>query len=320
MLEVALNIPFWLELAATVSGAIFGAMSAMRARYDLFGVCCIAIVVGLAGGMLRDVLLQNYGIYAFQNPNLIIACIIAGIVVFYFGKLVTYFDPAIDLLDNVSVALWAVIGTGKAMSAGLDLVPAVILGTMTANGGGIMRDICMNRECEAFKAGTLYVTAALIGCIAYYLIKQSHMIDAYAGIISVFVVLAVRYAAIFFGWRTKPPRDYSDSVIEPVKSVARRVTPLRGRTENGTTKRTSVRYNTKASKQAANKASKAAGQQTAAASHTTSAAGHTSTAANSSANVNSPAATQADVNPNNSAAQEQHTPQPQTPPTPESES
>ena len=243
MLEVALDIPFWLELAATLSGAIFGAMSAMRAQYDLFGTCCIAIVVGLAGGMLRDVLLQNYGIYAFQNPNLIIGCIVAGVVVFYFGKLVTYFDPAIDLLDNVSVALWAVIGTGKAMSAGLDLVPAVILGTMTANGGGIMRDICMNREPEAFKAGTLYVTAALVGCIAYYLIKQSHIIDAYAGIIGVFVVLAVRYAAIAFGWRTRPPRDYSDTVMAPVRSVARRVTPvtsamkrvapLRGRNESG---------------------------------------------------------------------------------------
>jgi uncharacterized membrane protein YeiH len=233
MLEVALDIPFWLELAATLSGAIFGAMSAMRAQYDLFGTCCIAIVVGLAGGMLRDVLLQNYGIYAFQNPNLIIGCIVAGVVVFYFGKLVTYFDPAIDLLDNVSVALWAVIGTGKAMSAGLDLVPAVILGTMTANGGGIMRDICMNREPEAFKAGTLYVTAALVGCIAYYLIKQSHIIDAYAGIIGVFVVLAVRYAAIAFGWRTRPPRDYSDTVMAPVRSVARRVAPLRGRNESG---------------------------------------------------------------------------------------
>ena len=66
MLEVALAIPYWLELAATISGAIFGALSAVRAKYDIFGVCCIAIVVGLAGGITRDILLQDYGIYAFQ--------------------------------------------------------------------------------------------------------------------------------------------------------------------------------------------------------------------------------------------------------------
>ncbi len=228
MLEVALTIPYWLELAATISGAIFGAMSAVRARYDIFGVCCIAIVVGLAGGILRDVLLQDYGIYAFQKPNLIIACIVAGVVVFYFGKLITYFDPAVDFLDNVSVALWAVIGTGKAVSAGLDLVPAVILGTMTANGGGIVRDICMNREPEAFQAGTLYVSAALLGCVAYAVLRQNHIIDTYAGIVCVLLVLAVRYAAIVFGWRTRPARDYSDVVVKPVQAAVRRVKPLAG--------------------------------------------------------------------------------------------
>ena len=84
MLEVVLTIPFWLELAASLTGGLSGAMSAVRARYDLFGVACIAIVTGLAGGIIRDILLQQYGIYAFQKPSLILACVIAGVVVFYF--------------------------------------------------------------------------------------------------------------------------------------------------------------------------------------------------------------------------------------------
>lgn len=227
MLETALAIPYWLELAATIAGAIFGALSAVRARYDIFGVCCIAIVVGLAGGIMRDVLLQDYGIYAFQKPNLIIACVFAGVAVFYFGKLITYFDPFVDFLDNLSVALWAVIGTGKALSAGLDIVPAVILGTITANGGGIVRDICMNREPEAFQAGTVYVSAALIGACAFALMKQNHLFDQYAAITCVVLVLGIRYAALAFGWRTRPARDYSDvvtqAVAKPVKHVVARV-------------------------------------------------------------------------------------------------
>ena len=216
MLEVALAIPYWLELAATISGAIFGALSAVRAKYDIFGVCCIAIVVGLAGGITRDILLQDYGIYAFQKPNLILACIAAGIVVFYFGKLMTYFDPLMDFLDNLSVALWAIIGTGKALSAGLDLVPAVILGTVTANGGGIVRDICMNREPEAFQAGTVYVSAALIGALAFAVMKSNHLFDQYAAITCVALVMGIRYASLAFGWRTRPARDYSDVVTQAV--------------------------------------------------------------------------------------------------------
>ena len=227
MLEVALAIPYWLELAATIAGAIFGALSAVRAKYDIFGVCCIAIVVGLAGGITRDILLQDYGIYAFQKPNLILACIAAGIVAFYFGKLMTYFDPFMDLLDNLSVALWAIIGTGKALSAGLDLVPAVILGTITANGGGIVRDICMNREPEAFQAGTVYVSAAFIGALAFAVMKQNHLLDQYAAITCVVLVMGIRYASLAFGWRTRPARDYSDvvtqAVAQPVKRMANRM-------------------------------------------------------------------------------------------------
>ena len=173
MLDVALTIPFWLELAAALTGGLSGAMSAVRARYDIFGVACIAIITGLAGGIMRDILLQNYGIYAFQKPTLIIACAIAGVVVFYFGKLATYLDPIVDLLDNLSVALWAVISVSKSLSAGLDIIPSIILGTITAVGGGILRDICMNREPEAFQAGALYGSAALVGCIVYALMSQN---------------------------------------------------------------------------------------------------------------------------------------------------
>ena len=235
MLEVVLTIPFWLELAAVLTGGLSGAMSAVRARYDIFGVVCIAIITGLAGGIMRDVLLQNYGIYAFQRPTLIVAAAVAGVIVFYFGKLATYLDPVVDLLDNLSVALWAVISVGKALSAGLDIVPAVILGTITAVGGGILRDICMNREPEAFQAGALYGSAALIGSIAYALMAQNHILDQYAALTCVVLVLGLRYASLFFGWRTSPPRDYSDVVTnvvaKPVKSVARRVRPPKGKVE-----------------------------------------------------------------------------------------
>ena len=235
MLDVALTIPFWLEMAAALTGGLSGAMSAVRGRFDIFGVVCIAIITGLAGGILRDILLQNYGIYAFQKPTLIIACAIAGVVVFYFGKLATYLDPIVDLLDNLSVALWAVISVSKSLSAGLDIIPTSILATITAVGGGILRDIMMNREPEAFQAGALYGSAALIGCIAYALMSQNHILDNYAALTCVVLVLGLRYASLFFGWRTSPPRDYSDvvtrAVSRPVKSVARRVRPPKGKVE-----------------------------------------------------------------------------------------
>lgn len=235
MLDVVLPVPFWLELAAALTGGVSGAMSAVRARYDIFGVVCIALATGLAGGIMRDLLLQNYGIYAFQKPMLLVACAAAGVVVFYFGKLATYLDPIVDLLDNLSAGLWAVISVGKALSAGLDIVPAIILGTITAIGGGILRDVCMNREPESFQAGPMYGSAALIGSTAFALMSQNHILEQYAPFACVALVMGLRYGSLLFGWRTKPPHDYSDAVTQavarPVKSVARRVRPPKGKIE-----------------------------------------------------------------------------------------
>lgn len=235
MPNAVLAVPFWLELAAALTGGLAGAMSAVRARYDIFGTVCIACTCGLLGGVIRDVLLQNFGIYAFQKPTLILACVIAGVIVFFFGKLATYLNPIVDLLDNISVALWAVLSVGKGLSAGLDIIPSVILGTVTAVGGGIMRDVFMNREPEAFQAGTLYGSAALVGSTVFALMKQNHLLEQWAPLACVALVLALRYASLLFGWRTKPPRDYSDvvtkAVARPVKSVARRVRPPKGKIE-----------------------------------------------------------------------------------------
>jgi len=225
-MEIVLAVPFWLELTAALTGGISGAMSAVRARYDIFGTVCIAITAGLFGGIMRDLLLQDHGIYAFQRPELILSCVVAGILVFYFGKLISYLDPIVDLLDNLSCGLWAVISVGKALSVGLDIIPAIILGTITAIGGGVMRDVFMNRQPDAFQAGALYGSAALIGSAAFAVLKHYHFIEAWAPFICVGIILALRYMSLLLGWHTKPPTDYSDivtkTVTKPVKAVARK--------------------------------------------------------------------------------------------------
>ena len=87
MLEGVLSVPFWVELLATLTGALSGSMHAVKHEYDFFGVACLACVTGLAGGIIRDLLLQDYGIYAFQRWELILLCIAVAIPVFFFCRL-----------------------------------------------------------------------------------------------------------------------------------------------------------------------------------------------------------------------------------------
>lgn len=154
-LETAFDLPFWFEFAATVTGGLSGGMSAVRARYDIFGTVAIACITGMGGGIIRDILLQNYGLYAFQSPWFLLSCALAGVAVFYFGKLATYLDPIVDLLDNISVALWAIIGASKSLSAGLTVIPSVVLGTITSTAGASPRR-AHEPPPVAFQTGPIY--------------------------------------------------------------------------------------------------------------------------------------------------------------------
>ena len=220
MLESVLSIPFWLEFAGVLAGGIVGGVAAVQERFDIFGTVCIACVTGIGGGIVRDLLLQDFGIYAFQHPIIIVACVTAGVLVFYFYRLMESMDWIFDFLDNLSVGLWAVVSVGKALSAGLGIIPCIILGTITAVGGGIARDALMSRPPVSFQAGTPYGIAALAGSVAYALMKQNEFLGSYAAITCVGLVFAIRYLSEIFEWKTKPAVDYSDKVLTPVKKVA----------------------------------------------------------------------------------------------------
>lgn len=219
MLESVLSIPFWLEFAGVLAGGIVGGVAAVKERFDIFGTVCIACVTGLGGGITRDLLLQDYGIYAFQHPIVIVACVTAGVLVFYFYRLMASMDWIFDFLDNLSVGLWSIVSVGKALSAGLGIIPCIVLGAITAVGGGIVRDALMSRPPVSFQAGTPYGLAALAGSIAYALMKQNEFLGNYAAISCVALVFAIRYLSEIFDWRTKPAVDYSDKVIAPVKKA-----------------------------------------------------------------------------------------------------
>ena len=223
MLDTGLAIPFWFELTATVTSAMTGALAATREKYDILGTIMMAIIIGLFGGVMRDVLLQDYGIYAFQRPELIIACVICAVVVFYFGRLVKLADPLIEIMDIIQCGLWAVIGAGKAIAAGLGIVPTILLGMLTAVGGGIVRDVALNHHIVAFTPGSLYASAAAISASAYAIMRTYHILDHWSALICVLLGIGIRIASLEFGWRTKPARDLTipmaDALAKPVRAL-----------------------------------------------------------------------------------------------------
>ncbi|MFZ1362022.1 MAG: TRIC cation channel family protein [Candidatus Nanopelagicales bacterium] len=151
------------DIAATAIFAIEGAAAAAHAGFDLLGVIVVGFCVGLGGGVIRDVLLGDLPPAAFRSPSRILTAVGAALVTFL-GILVfpNFSTEPLVVLDAVGLALFACAGAQKASERGCNLLVVSILGAITATGGGVIRDLLLNRTPYVFSE-SVYGTAALLG-------------------------------------------------------------------------------------------------------------------------------------------------------------
>jgi len=243
--SVAVQVPAAFEITATFAGALAGALVGVKLRFDLVGIATLAVVSGLGGGIIRDVLLQDYGIYALKNPRLLVATIIAALVVFFFFSLADRLQWSLFMVDALALGIFAAIGSDKALVAGLAVVPAVLLGTITAVGGGLLRDIITNDVPQVLRPGGYYATVAVAGSVSYIALAEwLNVVKPLALLFSVTLVLGLRLLTHWHGWQTPTATDLTPLVASAPQMVvetggraigwARRTTGLRRPNERAT--------------------------------------------------------------------------------------
>jgi uncharacterized membrane protein YeiH len=150
-----------LNLAATFVFGLSGGLAAVRARLDLFGVVVLAAVVGLAGGITRDVLI-GVPPETFRDGRYLAATAAAGIACFFARPIIERLYYAVLVFDAIGLSLFCVTGASKALTFGLGSAQAIILGAITAIGGGMLRDLLL-REVPTVLRSDLYAIPALGG-------------------------------------------------------------------------------------------------------------------------------------------------------------
>src|SRR3954468_8444876 len=133
-----------LNLAGTFVFGLSGGLAAVRARLDLFGVVVLAAVVALAGGITRDVLIGTPPA-SFRDWRYLAAAAAAGLVCFFAGRTLERAERSVMLPDALGLGLFAVTGATKALQFGLGPLQAVLLGTITGVGGGMLRDVLLRQ-------------------------------------------------------------------------------------------------------------------------------------------------------------------------------
>ncbi len=199
----------WMEIVGTVSFAVSGALVAIDAKLDLFGVLFVACVTAVGGGILRDLLLGIHPPFIFTNSHFCIMAMVVAILVF----LIAYFRRSqfqefrhrIEVINNVfdafGLGAFTVTGAAVAYAAGHgdNGFLVVAIGMITAVGGGIFRDILTNSTPYVFKKH-IYALASILGSILYYVCRSCSMAEGWMVSLPVILVIAIRLLATKYRW------------------------------------------------------------------------------------------------------------------------
>lgn len=202
---------FVIDFLGVFVGALGGALAAVRDtqyKYDLVGVTGLALASALGGGVTRDLILQQGPPLAFvHSAYLITALAGAGVGMIFVSGIGKNTERAIIVVDAAALGLFAVAGSTRALNAGLHVLPALLLGGVTAVGGGSLRDVLSGRTPKIFERGELYAIAATFGSAMFLFcdwLGLDREISTLAGTISAF---ALRLLALRFHWETRQVRS-----------------------------------------------------------------------------------------------------------------
>jgi uncharacterized membrane protein YeiH len=192
-----------LDLIGTFVFALSGAVAAVKERLDLFGVLVLSFAAASAGGIMRDLLIGAVPPAAISDWRYLAAAVIAGLVVFFcypVSERLRKLRNHILIFDAAGLALFAVVGTQKALGYRLNPVMAALLGMLTGIGGGMLRDLLLAQVPTVLR-GELYAVAALAGAV---LVVVGHVLNLPAtamAIAGAAICFGIRFIAIRRGWQ-----------------------------------------------------------------------------------------------------------------------
>lgn len=196
---------FWASVIGTIAFSISGALIAIECKLDILGVIMLGALTACGGGILRDIMLHTkMGI--FEDPFFITLSAIVSLLVFiamYFLKNLSWIDSKIyktifTIIDSIGLGAFVVVGANISLNSGADSMFAVCFyGVLTAVGGGLIRDIIVNKIPAIFRKH-IYALAAIIGAIYFYLIESIGLSYAFAVISTVLLVLTIRFLSYYF--------------------------------------------------------------------------------------------------------------------------
>ncbi|MER7070731.1 trimeric intracellular cation channel family protein [Terrabacter sp. NPDC000476] len=185
-----------LDIVGVFVFALSGGLVAVKKRFDLFGVIVLACAAALGGGIVRDLLIGDIPPVGISDWRLLTAAALGGLVTFLFHPGVERITRFVRVLDAAGLAAFAVAGSLKAVTTvGVSPIAAVLVGVITAIGGGVLRDLLAGQVPEVLRR-ELYAVPAMLGAVIIVVAARVGSLQDWVLWTAVALVFAVRMLAV----------------------------------------------------------------------------------------------------------------------------
>jgi uncharacterized membrane protein YeiH len=200
-----LPLPIYIHLLAFFLFGLTGGLAAVKRHYDFIGLFAMAFATAAGGGLIRDGLfIQNGPALITQKSGYIAVIGISAVAAVLFRDKILYFDRPIAWIDALCIGVYGIVGVQKALIANLSEASAIMIGVISAAGGGLLRDLLTGEEPLMLKPGQFYMLAVLAGCCVYLAGLHFEETRNYAAYMGIAVTFVIRVLAIQFNWSTAP--------------------------------------------------------------------------------------------------------------------
>lgn len=205
MVKELATIYDFLDIAGTFAFAISGATAAKQRGLDLFGILAIAFTVACGGGIIRDLCIGAIPPAGLTTWYYLFTAVVAAVITMVFYSTVKRLARPVIFFDAVGLAIFAVTGAEKALSYHFNGELAVLLGILTAVGGGMLRDILLNRIPIVLEK-EIYASAAFIGALIVVVGNYFEILTSdWIAIIALLVAFSLRMLALRYHWNLPAP-------------------------------------------------------------------------------------------------------------------
>lgn len=204
---------FYLEIFGTIAFAISGAMTGLKKKMDIFGICFLGVTTAVGGGIIRDILLGHVPPETFKNPIYVIVSILASLVIFIpVARKLLYNRKVFEILllvtDSVGLGIFTVHGVNIAMESDFsdNSFLVVFVAMITGVGGGILRDVLAGNTPYIF-VKHVYACASIAGAILCMFLWQITGPNA-AMLTGALAITVIRLCAAKFRWSLPKAKDF----------------------------------------------------------------------------------------------------------------